>query len=145
MPRLDAPRLAAWRWTQRSISQIEALIDDDLRGEWGVPLAWFDLLAALAARSGSARPSELSAELSVDRTTLSRRLDRLTDEGWVARRPAPAAADHRTVVVELTDRGRRLWRETSIGYRRSVQRRFAGRLSDADIDGLTRILRQIEP
>ena len=48
--------------------------------EWDVPLGWFDVLAALQA-SAAARPSDLAAELRLVRSSLSRRLDRLEEEG----------------------------------------------------------------
>ena len=37
--------------------------------------------------------------------------------------------DHRAVEVELTRRGRALWREMNVSYRRSLQARFADRCS----------------
>jgi DNA-binding MarR family transcriptional regulator len=66
-------------------------------------------------------------------SSLSRRLDRLEEEGWVARHRDVEMADHRAVDVELTPRGRTLWREMNITYRRAVQHRFAQRLSDDQI------------
>lgn len=145
MPRLDAARVAAWRRLQRTSAEIERLVDADVRREWDVPLAWFDVMAALAAQASGARPSELAGELRVDRSSLSRRLDRLAEEGWIRRRSVPTLSDHRAVVIELTVRGRNLWREMNTSYRRSVQARFATRLSDADVADLVRILRQLEP
>ncbi|MDQ3739264.1 MAG: MarR family transcriptional regulator [Actinomycetota bacterium] len=145
MPRLDAARVAAWHRLQRTAAEIERLVDADVRRDWDVPLGWFDVLAALAAHGGGIRPSGLAAELRTDRSSLSRRLDRLAEEGWIRRRPAPTPSDHRVVLVELTPRGRNLWREMNVSYRRSVQARFATRLTDADVADLSRILRQIEP
>ncbi|CAN5776147.1 hypothetical protein BH20ACT4_BH20ACT4_02030 [soil metagenome] len=145
MSRLDATRVAAWRRLQRTAAEIERLVDTDVRRDWDVPLGWFDILAALAARGCGARPSELAVELRSDRSSLSRRIDRLAEEGWISRRPAPTPLDHRVVLVELTPRGRNLWREMNATYRRSVQSCFAARLTDADVADLTRILRQIEP
>ncbi|CAN5697065.1 MarR family winged helix-turn-helix transcriptional regulator [soil metagenome] len=145
MPRLDAARVAAWRRLQRTAAEIERLVDTDVRGEWDIPLGWFDVLAVLAAHGSGVRPSELADELRTDRSSLSRRLDRLAEEGWIRRRPAPTPSDHRVVLVDLTPRGRNLWREMNASYRRSVQKRFAARLTDADVADLTRVLCQIEP
>lgn len=145
MPRLDAPRIAAWRKLQRTSAEIERAVDLDVNGDWDVPLGWFDVLAALAAHAGGARPSELAGELRTDRSTLSRRLDRLAEEGWIRRKASSTPSDHRAVLVELTPRGRNLWREMNVSYRRSVQARFAAHLTDADVTDLTRILRHLEP
>ena len=65
--------------------------------------------------------------------------------GWVARRDSARPDDLRSIDVVLTGRGRRLWRETSIAYRRAVQRHFAGVLSDDDVHGLLETLERIAP
>ena len=101
--------------------------------EWDVPLGWFDVLAGLQRLGGTARPSDLADELRLVRSSLSRRLDRLEEEGWVARAPAGDLDDHRAVVVELTRRGRTLWREMNVTYRRAVQAHVASALDDADV------------
>lgn len=136
MPRLDADRVAAWRQLQAMGAELERLIDTDVREEWDIPLAWFDVLAALQRSGGSARPSSLAADLRIVASSLSRRIDHLEEEGWVKRHAGADAADHRAVTVELTRRGRQLWREMNVTYRRAVQRRFATVLTDRQIAAL---------
>lgn len=140
MVRLDATRVETWRELQTISSQLERTIDEVLTGEWKVPLGWFDVLAALVHLGGEARPSEIADELRAVRSSLSRRLDRLAEEGWVARSRPGALVDHRAVVVTLTPRGRALWREMNVTYRRAVQAHVSSHLSDADVDDLRRIL-----
>lgn len=140
MARLDATRVAAWRELQSVAAAVERKIDEALVAEWQVPLGWFDVLAALQRMGGQARPSELAAELRLVRSSLSRRLDRLEEEGWVARSRPSGRDDHRAVLVELTTRGRALWREMNVTYRRAVQRHVSALLSDADVRDLRRIL-----
>jgi DNA-binding MarR family transcriptional regulator len=94
---------------------------------------------------GRARPSDLAAELRLVRSSLSRRLDRLEEEGWVARHRASASDDQRGVVVMLTRRGRTLWREMNVTYRRAVQARVSSLLADDDVGELRRILAAIAP
>jgi DNA-binding MarR family transcriptional regulator len=144
MSRLDATRVAAWREVQSVTAELERAIDTDLRDEWDLSLAWFDVLAALQRCGGEARPSELADELRLVRSSLSRRLDRLEEEGWVVRR-GRADADHRSVVVELTRRGRALWREMNVTYRRALQRHFASWLDDDDIAALRTIVASVAP
>lgn len=119
---------------QRLVGDIERRVDAELRAEWDIGLGWFDVLAALRA-TGTVRPSVLADELQMVPSSLSRRLDHLEAEGWVERRPA-VGDDKRAVVVELTTRGRQLWREMLVTYRRSVQAQFAGVLDDGDIAAL---------
>ena len=140
MSRLDARRVAVWRRLQATTAELERLIDADLRAEWDVALGWFDVLAALQRHGGRARPSELSDDLKIVRSSLSRRLDRLAEEGWIERTPSPTPSDHRAIVVELTRRGRALWREMNVTYRRALQRHVSARLSATDVGDLRRIL-----
>jgi DNA-binding MarR family transcriptional regulator len=143
MARLDATRIAAWRELQSVTGEIERRIDDALLAQWDVPLGWFDVLAGLQRLGGSARPSDLAGELRLVRSSLSRRLDRLEEEGWVERTRPADVADQRAVVVELTRRGRTLWREMNVTYRRAVQQHVAGALSDDDVVTLRRVLGQL--
>jgi DNA-binding MarR family transcriptional regulator len=145
MPRLDASRVAAWRELQSVSAELERLIDEDVTAEWDVPLGWFDVLAGLQRMGGRARPSDLAVELRLVRSSLSRRLDRLEEEGWVARQHPGNSDDHRAVVVVLTRRGRTLWREMNVTYRRAVQSRVSSLLADADVADLRRILDAIAP
>lgn len=140
MARLDATRVAAWRELQAVGSALERRLDEALTAEWQVPLGWFDVLAALQRMGGRARPSELADELRLVRSSLSRRLDRLEEEGWVARSRPSGRDDHRAVLVELTPRGRTLWREMNVTYRRALQRHVTGLLSESDVGDLRRIM-----
>jgi DNA-binding MarR family transcriptional regulator len=140
MPRLDATRLRAWRELQTVVAELTRLIDDDLRAEWAVPLGWFDVLAALRELGGRARPQDIAGAMRLPPSSLSRRLDRLEEEGWIARHRGVDPADHRAVDVELTPRGRALWREMNVTYRRSVQRHFAQLLDDDQVGVLQSIV-----
>ncbi len=145
MPRLDAARIAAWRDLQSIVAEITREIDEDLRVEWAVPLGWFDVLAALRALDGRARPQAIAELMRIPASSLSRRLDRIEEEGWIARHRHVDVDDHRAVDVELTARGRTLWREMSVTYRRSVQARFARDLTDEQIAAVSDVTTLIDP
>ncbi|MDA3008176.1 MAG: MarR family transcriptional regulator [Actinomycetota bacterium] len=145
MARLDAQRVAAWRGMQARVGVIERQLDDALREEWDLPLTWFDTLAALQRLGGRARPIDVAYELALPASSLSRRLDRLEEDGWVVRHRDVDAADHRAVDVELTPRGRNLWRAMNVTYRRAVQAAFAQQLDDDHIATLHEILTLLIP
>ena len=144
MPRLDATRLAAWRDLQRVVLEVNRSIDDDLRREWAVPLGSFEVLAALRELDGTARPQVLAAWMRIPASSLSRRLDRLEEEGWIARNREVDPEDHRAIEIELTRRGRALWREMNVSYRRAVQLRFARVLDDEQIAAVADLNRCLE-
>jgi len=138
--RLDASRVGAWRGLQAVIGQIERGLDDELRADWDIPLGWFDVLASMQRLGGRARPLDVAADLRLPPSSLSRRMDRLEEEGWLKRHRHVDDADHRAVEVELTRTGRRLWREMNVSYRRALQAQFAIHLDDADIADLRRVV-----
>ena len=140
MARLDNVRVGVWRGMQALVGEIERNIDDELRAEWDISLGWFDVLASLQRLGGRARPLDVSSDMRLPPSSVSRRLDRLEEEGWIARPKYVDANDHRAVDVELTKTGRRLWREMSVTYRRSLQALFAVHLDDVDIVDMQRVL-----
>ena len=73
--------------------------------EHGLQPGWFDLLAALR-RAGAPyelNPTQLMRATMLSSGGMTKRLDRLADEGLVERRPDPA--DRRGTLVRLTPRG----------------------------------------
>lgn len=139
MPRLDAERIALWRQFCQVSAALQRTLDQQLTDEHGLSLAWFDALSAIRAAGGSMRVHELCAELGEVPSSLSRRLDRMEDEGLVGRQHTPQPEDRRAVTVTLTAEGRSLWRDANIEYRRLVQEHFAKRLTDTDLAALQRI------
>lgn len=152
MPRLDAARIAVWRDLRITVDDIARRLDRDLRDEWDISLAWFEVLAALQRLGGTGRPVDLAVDLRIPASSISRRLDRLEEEGWIARhRPTDSEVDAtddtndlRAVEVELTRTGRRLWREMNVSFRRAVQLNFATHLDDEEVDALRTVLRLLE-
>lgn len=140
MPRLDNVRVGTWRGMQALVAQLERNIDEELRADWDITIGWFDVLTSLQRLGGRARPLDVANDLRLPASSISRRLDRLEEEGWIARHRHVDDADKRAVDIELTKSGRRLWREMNISYRRAVQSLFATHLDDEDIDDLRRVL-----
>lgn len=140
MPRLDNVRVGTWRGMQALVAQLERGIDEELRADWDITIGWFDVLTSLQRLGGTARPLDVANDLRLPASSISRRLDRLEEEGWIARHRQVDVADKRAVDIELTKSGRRLWREMNVSYRRAVQSLFATHLDDDDIDALRHVL-----
>ena len=143
MPRLDAERIALWRTFSIVAAKVAREVDAALNEEMGISLAQFEILAALARNDGSMRVSDLCHELQEVPSSLSRRLDRMTDIGYVERRTAAPPTDRRAVLVVLAHEGRVMWRDAGIIYRRFVQRRFATVLTDSDVAAMVRALTKV--
>lgn len=143
MPRLDAERIELWRALRRTTADLQRRIDAQLLDETGLPLAWFEVLAALQQGNGSLRVKQVCEALDEVPSSLSRRLDRLEDEGYVERAATPRPDDRRAVTVTLTSEGRAVWRDANITYRRLVQNEFARNLTDTDLATLHRVLAKL--
>jgi DNA-binding MarR family transcriptional regulator len=143
--RLDATRIGVWRDLRLTVDEITRRVDHDLRDEWDISLAWFDVLSSLQRLGGRARPLDIAADLRIPGSSISRRLDRLAEEGWIARHRPGDPTDLRAIEVELTRTGRRLWREMNVSFRRAVQVHFASRLGDAEVGELRTIVELLVP
>src|SRR5207302_7234181 len=93
----------AWRSLLRAHATLMRRLDTDLERQTGLALADFDVLAQLAAAHGELRMTELADRALISRSGMSRRVDRLADEGLVRR--DKAGTDGRGVVVALTKAG----------------------------------------
>ncbi len=144
MPRLDAQRIDLWRGLTRTVEQIRRRVDAILVAEQQLPLAWFEVLNALArAKGATMRVSDLVDTLGEVPSSLSRRLDRIEEEGYVERLVTPPGGDRRAVMVALVPLGRQQWRAALPDFRRAVQHQFAEVLTDSDITALTRVLAKL--
>lgn len=143
MPRLDAERVALWRRLDATVTVVRRRLDAMLVDEFDLPLPWFEVLAALHRAGGSMRVSRLNVELDEVASSLSRRLDRMEDEGYVERTPSIDATDKRAVTVRLTRDGRLLWRDANVAYRRGVQLWFNQVVTDTDLQTMSRVLAKL--
>jgi DNA-binding MarR family transcriptional regulator len=97
-------------------------------------------LVSMIAWRGAMRPSELSAALHLDKSTVSRQIDAAARLGLLERAPDPA--DARAVTVRLTAAGTA--RMDRVKQARLERWRAALATWDpADIPALTRLLRQL--
>ena len=96
----SAPGADCSRWPPRCTRRIDA----DLLDEWDIPLGVVRRPRRVAGCSGDgARPARTSPpRCAIPSSSLSRRLDRLEEEGWVRRHRDVDPDDHRAVEVELT-------------------------------------------
>jgi DNA-binding MarR family transcriptional regulator len=88
---------------RRASSGLTKVYDEALRPQ-RLRITQFSMLRGLA-RLGKATLTELSDELALDRTTMSRSVKLLIDAGWVD--AATGEADGREKILKLSDRGKK--------------------------------------
>jgi len=113
----------------------------DLVEAIGLTLGDFDVLAQLGQAGGELRMSELAAQAYSSRSGMTRRIDRLVDEGLVTR--ANTDADGRGVVVALTEAGVARLAEAVPVHLRRVSELFVEKLTHNELATLARALEKV--
>ena len=133
--------LGAWRALLRAHATLMRQLGTDLESKTGLHLGDFDVLGQLAEAGGSLRMTELAERTLSSRSAMTRRIDRMADEGLVRR--ASADGDARGVVVELTDAGVARLTESAPVHLRGVSELFVARLDDHELAGLQSALEKV--
>ena len=106
---LSKERLRVWLKMLKTTRAIEAELRSRMRLAWNTTLPRFDVMAALHRNPDGLRMSELSSVLRVSNGNVTGIVDRLVEDGQVARRRV--AGDRRSSRVSLTPAGRRDFEE----------------------------------
>jgi DNA-binding MarR family transcriptional regulator len=106
-----------------------------------LPLGDFDVLAQLALAGGDLRMTELAAKAFSSRSAMTRRVDRLVEEGLVRR--TSSDADGRGVVIAVTETGMARLAEAMPVHLEGVSRLFIERLDDRELAVLAQALDKV--
>lgn len=135
VPWLDARERAAWLAFLGAQRVLFSTLDSQLQAEAGMPLAYYELLVALAdAPDRSLRVGELATRLRASSSRISHALNRLEASGWLRREPDPA--DRRGQHVVLTDSGAAALQAAAPGHVAAVRRYLLDPLTPAQLDQL---------
>jgi DNA-binding MarR family transcriptional regulator len=133
-------RQAARAWESLFRAQVTLMrrfLADDTWDE--LNMREYDVLYNLStAPGGGLRLRDLNENVLMAQSSLSRMVERLEGRGLVER--SVPSDDARGTVVTLTDRGRRLQRETGAEHVRTIERYVGDALDADDLEALTRIL-----
>ena len=125
-------------WLTQVIGARDRELAQGLR-DYGLRVPEWRLLAALHARPDSTM-SDLAELATIDRTTLTRTVDRMEEAGWLAR--AADAADMRVTRLALSAPGRRMFERIWPEVEKLNALALEG-LSKAEIRDLHRILERM--
>jgi len=106
-----------------------------------LPLGDFDALAQLGLAGGELRMTDLASKTFSSRSAMTRRVDRLVEEGLVSRMSSDA--DGRGVVIALTEAGQTRLFEAVPVHLEGVSKLFIERLDDDELDVLERALEKV--
>jgi DNA-binding MarR family transcriptional regulator len=139
---LPDPRgLGAWQSLLRAHASLMRELARDLAMKTRLPLGDFEVLAVLATAGGELRMTDLASKAFSSRSAISRRVDRMVEEGLVGRKSSDS--DGRGVVVRLTAAGMARLVEAVPVHLRGVSELFLDRLDDQDLAVLERALDKV--
>jgi DNA-binding MarR family transcriptional regulator len=133
--------LEAWGALLEAHATLMRRLQTDLVNKTGLDLNDFDVISQLARAGGRLRMTELAARAFSSRSGLTRRIDRLVEEGVVSR--TSADGDARGVVVTLTDAGVTRVSETVPVHLHAVAELFMAKLDDQELAVLESTLKKV--
>jgi len=133
--------LEAWGALLEAHATLMRQLQTDLVNKTGLDLNDFDVISQLAQAGGGLRMTELAARAFSSRSGLTRRIDRLVEEGLVSR--TTADGDARGVVVTLTDAGAARVSETVPVHLRAVAELFIAKLDNQELAVLESALKKV--
>jgi DNA-binding MarR family transcriptional regulator len=137
MPEHHREELRLWLRLLTCTALIEGEVRRRLRTEFGVTLPRFDLMAQLDRVPGGMTMSDLSRRMMVTNGNVTGLVDRLVEQGLVARRASPK--DRRSQLVSLTEAGRADFRATAAAHEGWIDEMLGG-VSRGDVAELMRLL-----
>jgi DNA-binding MarR family transcriptional regulator len=133
--------LGAWRALLKARATLLRQLSVDLEKKTGLTLGDFDVIGQLAEAGGTLRMTELADRTLSSRSGMTRRVDRMVDEGLVRRDSADA--DARGVVVTLTEAGLGRLTEALPVHMRGVSELFVEKLDDQELAALESALDKV--
>lgn len=141
-PNLDESRNAAWRLFLTTHAKLIDLIEQELAQAGLPPLAWYDVLLVLSeSPEHRLRMHELAEAMVLDRSNLTRLVDRLEAKGLVCRKSCPT--DRRGAFAAITQEGLAMRLHMWPVYQQAIAKYFARHLSETEVEVLTNALKQM--
>jgi DNA-binding MarR family transcriptional regulator len=137
---LTGTELRAWQALLHAHHDVTDRLDADLRAQHGLTFSEYDVLLRLA-RAPALRMSDLAERVLLSPSGLTRLVDRLVEDGLVARDPSPE--DARVTLARLTGRGRERLRRAARTHLQGIREHFTGRLSEAQLRNVASALETI--
>jgi DNA-binding MarR family transcriptional regulator len=136
----DPDPLLAWLCLHQGVKAVEAALTATMEEHCDCTLSEHAALYRL--KDQQLTMADLSEQLSLSPSGVTRLVDRLVRRGWVARVQPPD--NRRTVCAVLTDEGMRtLQGTTMVVYWQAVSRHFESTLDADDLAAVTRIGRKM--
>jgi DNA-binding MarR family transcriptional regulator len=133
---LNSSEMHVWRTFLAAHARLMGALDEELMAGHGLPLADYEVLVHLSeGPADGIRMSQLAERILVSRSGLTRRVDRLEEQGLVERHVCPS--DRRGQMAMLTKAGRQRLSAAAPTHLDGVRRLFIDALDDKQMDALS--------
>ena len=141
LPDIDLDVEAAVHRIQRIVKSVRRSMEETLK-EYGLAYGEWGILGniRLAGPPYRSSPGQLSKDEWLSSGAMTNRLDKLEEAGLVRRLPDPD--DRRALLVELTEKGHKVWLE-SVGVQASKEAAIAAALDRKELKELNKLLRKV--
>ena len=141
---VDTPQMEAFRDLMRAQAELGRRLDHDLQEEAGLSISEYVVLLTLRyAPDGSLPVGDLSCEVHLSKSGVTRLVDRMEKAGTVER--LADTGDRRSVRACITEKGRKELRAAWPIHRRGIDEYFGAPLTDAQARTLSELLRKVAP
>lgn len=138
----EDPRLAPWRAFLEAHARVTRRLDEELRAEHDLSLAEYDALLCIAqAPERRIRMRQLSDQVILSKSGVTRLIDRLVADGLVER--SACLADARGAEAVIKDAGMARLRAASRTHLRGITEHFLEPLDGTDLVALGATMRAI--
>jgi len=127
-------------WLVVTANTFQQALNDDL-SKHGITYRQLQVLAWLAYAGDALTQAELAAKMAIEPPTLVGLLDRMEQQGWIARVGCPD--DRRKKLVRPAPAAEAIW-ETMVETLLRVRERATARLAPEQVDSLKDMLRTIQ-
>jgi DNA-binding MarR family transcriptional regulator len=135
-------RLAPWRAFVTAQAHVSRRLDEDLRAEHGLSLQEYVALLILAeAPDRRLRMGRLADSLTLSKSGATRLIDRLVDDGFVARLSCPS--DLRGAEAALTEAGVDRLRTAAPTHLRGIADYFLSAIQKSDLEVVERTMQSV--
>jgi len=138
---LDAAQQRSWRGLVIGMTLLADRLDDDLRREFDLSLAEYEILVRLSESDGVLRMAQLASSLGHSRSRVTHTVARMEKAGLVVRRTSKA--DGRGVDAVLTDAGMDLLRRAAPVHVDGVLANLVDLASADDFAALGRVMNDV--
>jgi len=138
---LDAAQQRSWRGLVIGMTLLTDRLDDDLRREFDISLAEYEILVRLSESDGVLRMAQLASALGHSRSRVTHTIARMEKAGLVERRTSQA--DGRGVNAVLTGKGMELLRQAAPLHVSGVRANLVDLASPEDFAVLGRVMNAV--